>query len=96
MADQTNNQPVQGEPSLSELLQIRRDKLAELQSRGQDPFRITRFDVTHHSDEIKDQFDAMEGRTVRLAGRLMSKRGMGKAVFSDLQDGGGKSEAKRS
>ena len=90
MADQTNNQPVQEEPSLSELLRIRRDKLAELQSRGQDPFQITRFDVTHHSDEVKDQFDAMEGQTVRLAGRLMSKRGMGKAVFSDLQDGGGR------
>ncbi len=90
MADQTNNQPVQEEPSLSELLRIRRDKLAELQSRGQDPFQITRFDVTHHSDEIKNQFDAMEGQTVRLAGRLMSKRGMGKAVFSDLQDGGGR------
>ncbi len=90
MADQTNNQPVQEEPSLSELLRIRRDKLAELQSRGQDPFQITKFDVTHHSNEIKDQFDAMEGQTVRLAGRLMSKRGMGKAVFSDLQDGGGR------
>ena len=90
MADQTNNQPEREEPSLSELLRIRREKLAELQSRGQDPFQITRFDVTHHSDEIKDQFDAMEGQTVRLAGRLMSKRGMGKAVFSDLQDGGGR------
>ncbi len=90
MADQTNNQPVQEEPSLSELLRIRRDKLAELQGRGQDPFQITRFDVTHHSDEVKDQFDAMEGQTVRLAGRLMSKRGMGKAVFSDLQDGAGR------
>ena len=90
MADQTNNQPEREEPSLSELLRIRRDKLAELQSRGQDPFQITRFDVTHHSDEVKDQFDAMEGQTVRLAGRLMSKRGMGKAVFSDLQDGAGR------
>ncbi|MCI9221985.1 MAG: lysine--tRNA ligase [Oscillospiraceae bacterium] len=90
MAEQTNNQLQREEPSLSELLQIRRDKLAELQKQGQDPFRITKFDVTHHSDEVKEQFDAMEGQTVRVAGRLMSKRGMGKAVFSDLQDGAGR------
>ena len=90
MSDQTNNQPVQEEPSLSELLQIRRDKLAALQGQGQDPFVRTKFDVTHHSDEVKDNFEAMEGQTVRLAGRLMSKRGMGKAVFSDLQDGAGR------
>ncbi len=90
MSDQTNNQPVQEEPSLSELLQIRRDKLAALREQGQDPFVITRFDVTHHSDEIKERFEEMEGQGVRLAGRLMSKRGMGKAVFSDLQDGAGR------
>ena len=96
MADQTNNQPgvrqdaAQEEPSLSELLQIRRDKLADLREKGQDPFVITKFDVTHHSDEIKDRFEEMEGQSVRLAGRLMSKRGMGKAVFSDLQDGAGR------
>ena len=77
MSDQTNNQPVQEEPSLSELLQIRRDKLSALREQGQDPFVRTKFDVTHHSDEIKDNFEAMEGQTVRLAGRLMSKRGMG-------------------
>ena len=90
MSDQTNNQPVQEEPSLSELLQIRRDKLAALREQGQDPFVITRFDVTHHSDEIKGRFEEMEGQGVRLAGRMMSKRGMGKAVFSDLQDGAGR------
>ena len=90
MSDQTNNQPVQEEPSLSELLQVRRDKLAALREQGQDPFVITRFDVTHHSDEIKERFEEMEGQGVRLAGRLMSKRGMGKAVFSDLQDGAGR------
>ena len=90
MSDQTNNQPVQEEPSLSELLQIRRDKLAALREQGQDPFVITRFDVTHHSDEIKERFEEMEGQGVRLAGRMMSKRGMGKAVFSDLQDGAGR------
>ena len=91
MSDQTNSQqPVQEEPSLSELLQIRRDKLTALQEQGQDPFVITKFHVTHHSDEVKNQFEEMEGQTVRLAGRLMSKRGMGKAVFSDLQDGAGR------
>ncbi len=96
MADQNNSQPdvrqdaAQEEPSLSELLQIRRDKLADLREKGQDPFVITKFDVTHHSDEIKDRFEEMEGQEVRLAGRLMSKRGMGKAVFSDLQDGAGR------
>ncbi len=91
MSDQTNSQqPVQEEPSLSELLQIRRDKLTALQEQGQDPFVITKFQVTHHSDEVKNQFEEMEGQTVRLAGRLMSKRGMGKAVFSDLQDGAGR------
>ncbi len=96
MADQNNSQPdvrqdaAQEEPSLSELLQIRRDKLADLREKGQDPFVITKFDVTHHSDEVKDHFEEMEGQEVRLAGRLMSKRGMGKAVFSDLQDGAGR------
>ena len=92
MSDQTNDrqQGVQEEPSLSELLQIRRDKLGALQAQGQDPFVITKFDVTHHSNEVKDRFEEMEGQTVRLAGRLMSKRGMGKAVFSDLQDGAGR------
>ena len=90
MSDQTNNQPVQEEPSLSELLQVRRDKLVALREQGQDPFVITKFDVTHHSDEIKNRFEEMEGQAVRLAGRLMSKRGMGKAVFSDLQDGAGR------
>ena len=91
MSDQTNQQqPVQTEPSLSELLQIRRDKLTELQKAGKDPFAITRYDVTHHSSAVKEIFEQMEGQTVRLAGRLISKRGMGKAVFSDLQDGAGR------
>ena len=91
MSDQTNNQqPVQEEPSLSELLQIRRDKLSSLREQGQDPFVITKFDVTHHSDEVKDRFEELEGQTVRAAGRIVSKRGMGKAVFADLQDGAGR------
>ena len=73
MSDQTNQQqPVQTEPSLSELLQIRRDKLTELQKAGKDPFAITRYDVTHHSSEVEENFEQMEGQTVRLAGRLMS------------------------
>ena len=91
MSDQTNTPgAVQEEPSLSELLQIRRDKLSDLREKGQDPFVITKFDVTHHSNEVKERFEEMEGQSVRLAGRLMSKRGMGKAVFSDLQDNGGR------
>ena len=85
-----NQQNAQAEPSLSELLQIRRDKLSALQAAGKDPFQVTKYDVTHHSNEVKDNFEAMEGQVVRLAGRLMSKRGMGKAIFADLQDGGGR------
>ena len=91
MSDQNNQNPqVQEEVSLSELLQIRRDKLAELQNSGNDPFEITKYNVTHHSVEIKDHFDALEEQPVSVAGRLMSKRGMGKVVFADLQDGEGR------
>ena len=91
MSDQNKQaQPVQEEPSLPELLQIRRDKLEELRQAGKDPFAQTKYDVTHHSAEIKERFEELEGQTARLAGRLMSKRGMGKAVFSDLQDGAGR------
>ncbi len=91
MSEQINqNQPVQEEVSLSELLRVRREKLAELQSSGKDPFVITKYDVTHHSSEIKENFDALEEQTVRVAGRVMSKRGMGKVVFADLQDGEGR------
>ena len=85
-----HDQACQGEQPLSELLQIRRDKLAALQEAGQDPFTITKYQVTHHSDEIKDGFDSLEGQAVSVAGRLMSKRGMGKAVFADLQDRNGR------
>ncbi|NCE63335.1 lysine--tRNA ligase [Pseudoflavonifractor sp. 524-17] len=80
----------QQEPSVSELLQIRRDKLRELQDAGQDPFHTTRFLVDAHSQEIKDGFDTLEGQCKSVAGRLMSKRGMGKAMFCDLQDGQGR------
>ena len=71
---------------LREILQIRRDKLKALQDAGMNPFEITRYDVTHHAQEVKDNFDALEGQTVSLGGRLMSKRGMGKVSFCDLQD----------
>jgi len=85
MAEQINQQP-QTEQELSQILQIRRDKLKELQESGQDPFVQTKYDVTHHAAQIKEQFDALEGQEVSVAGRLMSKRGMGKVSFCDLQD----------
>ena len=84
MADR--EQVPQNEPSLSELLQIRRDKLSQLQQEGRDPFQLTRYQADAYSAQIKDSFETMEGSTVRVAGRLMSKRGMGKAIFCDLQD----------
>ncbi len=71
---------------MNQLLQVRRDKLAALQENGKDPFQITKYDVTHHSQEIKDNFDALEGSKVSIAGRIMSKRIMGKASFCNLQD----------
>lgn len=69
-----------------ELIRVRREKLAALQSEGNDPFQITKYDVTHHSTEIKQQFDQLEGKTVSVAGRMMSKRVMGKASFCNVQD----------
>ena len=72
--------------NLNELLQIRRDKLKELQEAGRDPFVITKYDVTHHSTDVKDNYDEMEGKEVSIAGRLMSKRVMGKASFWNVQD----------
>ncbi len=74
------------EQDLNQLLKVRREKLAALQAAGKDPFQITKYDVTHHSKDIKDGFDAMEGQTVRLAGRIMQKRVMGKASFCNIQD----------
>ena len=71
---------------LREILKIRRDKLANLQQEGRDPFQQVRFDRTHHTRDILERFEQMEGATVRLAGRLMSKRVMGKASFTDLSD----------
>ncbi|MBR4881213.1 MAG: lysine--tRNA ligase, partial [Clostridia bacterium] len=81
-----NNQPANAEPNLNELLKIRREKLAELQSADKDPFKITKYDVTHHSIEVKDNFETLEGKVVSIAGRMMSKRIMGKASFCNVQD----------
>lgn len=72
--------------NVNELLKIRRDKLAELQANNKDPFKITTYDVTHHSQEVKDDFQNLENKTVTIAGRLMSKRVMGKASFCHVQD----------
>ena len=89
MAEQKNPQ-TQPELSLSEQTRIRREKLANLQAEGQNPFEITRFDWDATSQQIKDYFDEMEGKPVKVAGRLMSKRGMGKVSFCDLQDRDGR------
>ena len=77
-----NNQ----QQDINQLLKVRRDKLNDLQERGKDPFQITKYDVTHHSTEIKDYFNELEGKTVSIAGRIMSKRVMGKASFCNVQD----------
>ena len=82
------NQPE--EQNLSEQRLIRRAKLKELQDAGQDPFQITKYVVKHHSADIKESFEALEGSMTSVAGRIMSKRGMGKAVFCDLQDSKGR------
>lgn len=82
MAGQKNTQ----EQDINQLLKIRREKLAELQENGKDPFQITKFDVTHHSMDVKDHYDELEGQTVSVAGRMMFKRVMGKASFCNIQD----------
>ena len=84
-----NNLASQPEQDLNQLLQIRREKLAALQERGDDPFTITKYDVSHHSADILNSFDSLEGKTVSVAGRMMSKRIMGKAAFCHVQDLGG-------
>ena len=88
MAEQVNQANEQQE--LREILKIRREKLKALQDEGRNPFEITTYDVTHHVQELKDNFDAMEGKEVSVGGRLMSKRGMGKVSFCDLQDKSGR------
>ena len=82
MAEQKKQQ----EQDLNQLLKVRREKLADLQANGKDPFKIVKYDVTHHSQEIKDHFDELENQTVTIAGRMMSKRVMGKASFCHVQD----------
>ena len=90
MAEKNNQNAVPEQQNLSQLLQIRRDKLKELQESGNDPFQITKYVVDNDSANIKENFDALEGREVSIAGRLMSKRGMGKVSFCDLQDKSGR------
>ena len=82
MAEQKKQQ----EQDLNQLLKVRREKLADLQANGKDPFKIVKYDVTHHSQEIKDHFEELENQTVTIAGRMMSKRVMGKASFCHVQD----------
>ena len=86
MAENRNPAGAAGEQNLSELLKIRRDKLAELQAQGKDPFQITRYPVTHHSEDVRAHYDELEEKEVSLAGRMMSKRIMGKASFCHVAD----------
>lgn len=90
MADAQNtnaqNAKKEQEQDIKQLLKVRREKLAALQEKGKDPFQIVKYDVTHHSQEIKDNFEELEGKSVRVAGRIMSKRVMGKASFCNIQD----------
>ncbi len=85
-----NNRAPEDQQDLSEILLVRREKLSALQSEGRDPFQETKFVVSHHAQEIKDHFDELEGSEITIAGRLMSKRGMGKVSFCDLQDKSGR------
>ena len=86
MSEERKNQQAAAEPSLSEILQVRRDKLKALQDAGRDPFTQTRFARSAYSADIKNNFEAYDGKTLQAAGRIMSKRGMGKAIFCDIQD----------
>ncbi|MBQ4055459.1 MAG: lysine--tRNA ligase, partial [Clostridia bacterium] len=81
-----NNKVNAPEQDLSDILRIRREKLAELQGAGEDPFEITKYDQTHHSSDIKENFDSLENQRVSIAGRMMSKRIMGKASFCSVLD----------
>ena len=86
MEQEKKNQQAPQELSVGDQIKVRREKLASLQAEGRDPFVITKFVQTTNSRAIKENFDAMEGKPVSIAGRLMSKRGMGKVSFCDLQD----------
>jgi Lysyl-tRNA synthetase (class II) len=78
------------EQNLNEMLKIRREKLTKLMESGKNPYLIEKYNYTHHSDEIKDNYDELEGERVSVAGRLMSRRGHGKVTFFDLQDSNGR------
>ncbi len=84
--EQQNGKGQAPQQDINQLLKVRREKLAALQEAGKDPFRITKYDVTHHSVDIKDNYGRLEGKTVSIAGRVMSKRVMGKASFCNIQD----------
>ena len=87
MAEQNNQQKKGGQQQdANQLIQVRYDKLHELQANGKNPFEITKYDVTHHSTDIKDNFESLEGQEVTVAGRMMFKRVMGKASFCNIQD----------
>ena len=92
MAEEVRNEAAQAAPevNLSDVIRVRHEKLAALREAGTDPFQITKYDVDNDSANIKANFDALEGQDVSLAGRLMSKRGMGKVSFCDLQDKSGR------
>ena len=92
---QQNNGQVSAEKELNEVLKIRREKLANLQAEGENPFDVTKFDQQHHTADVVENYADFEGKTVVVAGRLMSKRVMGKMSFADLQDGKGKNSALR-
>jgi lysyl-tRNA synthetase class 2 len=92
MADQNQQaqagrtQQKKPQQDMNQLLKVRREKLSSLQKEGNDPFVITTYDQTHHATDIKEHFDEMEGQEVSIAGRMMSKRVMGKASFANVQD----------
>ena len=86
MAEQNNQKKNGGQQDANQLVQVRYDKLHELQANGKNPFEITKYDVTHHSTEIKDNFETLDGQEVSVAGRMMFKRVMGKASFCNVQD----------
>ena len=86
MAEAQNNNQKTQEQDLNQILKARREKLANLQAAGKDPFVITKYEQTHHSQEIKDNFETLEGQSVSVAGRIMFKRVMGKASFCNVQD----------
>ena len=86
MAEQQNQGQQNQQQDIGQLLKVRREKLAELQAAGRDPFQITKYDVTVHSADVKDDYEAWEGKEVSVAGRMMARRIMGKASFCNVQD----------